>query len=102
MTRDIPILGEPTGGLIEAGCQGTLRIRVHARGVRAHSARSWLGDNAVHRLAPVLGALFLVVADLMARIVVPPQEIPLGAITAAVGVPVFLGLMQRRRTRIDS
>lgn len=53
-------------------------------------------------VAPVLGALFLVVADLMARIVVPPQEIPLGAITAAVGVPVFLGLMQRRRTRIDS
>ena len=53
-------------------------------------------------VAPVLGALFLVVADLMARIVVPPQEIPLGAITAAVGVPVFLGLMQRRRTGIDS
>lgn len=54
---DVAILGEPTGGLIEAGCQGTLRIRVHSRGVRAHSARSWLGDNAVHRLAPVLAAL---------------------------------------------
>ncbi|UVE96888.1 succinyl-diaminopimelate desuccinylase [Dietzia sp. B32] len=57
LTGDVAILGEPTGGLIEAGCQGTLRIRVHARGVRAHSARSWLGDNAVHRLAPVLSAL---------------------------------------------
>lgn len=57
LTGDVAILGEPTGGLIEAGCQGTLRIRVHARGVRAHSARSWLGDNAVHRLAPVLAAL---------------------------------------------
>ncbi|MEH6621327.1 MAG: succinyl-diaminopimelate desuccinylase [Dietzia maris] len=57
LAGDVAILGEPTGGLIEAGCQGTLRIRVHARGVRAHSARSWLGDNAVHRLAPVLGAL---------------------------------------------
>ncbi|WP_386850685.1 succinyl-diaminopimelate desuccinylase [Dietzia maris] len=57
LTGDVAILGEPTGGLIEAGCQGTLRIRVHARGVRAHSARSWLGDNAVHRLAPVSGAL---------------------------------------------
>ncbi len=57
LTGDVAILGEPTGGLIEAGCQGTLRIRIHARGVRAHSARSWLGDNAVHRLAPVLGAL---------------------------------------------
>ncbi|WP_096905228.1 succinyl-diaminopimelate desuccinylase [Dietzia sp. WMMA184] len=57
LTGDVAILGEPTGGLVEAGCQGTLRIRVHARGVRAHSARSWLGDNAVHQLAPVLGAL---------------------------------------------
>ena len=57
LTGDVAILGEPTGGLIEAGCQGTLRIRIHARGVRAHSARSWLGDNAVHRLAPVLSAL---------------------------------------------
>lgn len=57
LTGDVAILGEPTGGLIEAGCQGTLRIRVHARGVRAHSARSWLGDNSVHRLAPVLTAL---------------------------------------------
>lgn len=57
LSGDVAILGEPTGGLIEAGCQGTLRIRVHARGVRAHSARSWLGDNAVHRLAPVLDAL---------------------------------------------
>lgn len=57
LAGDVAILGEPTGGLIEAGCQGTLRIRVHARGVRAHSARSWLGDNAVHRLAPILAAL---------------------------------------------
>ncbi|HHX84581.1 MAG TPA: succinyl-diaminopimelate desuccinylase, partial [Actinomycetales bacterium] len=57
LVGDVAILGEPTGGLIEAGCQGTLRIRVHARGIRAHSARSWLGDNAVHRLAPVLAAL---------------------------------------------
>lgn len=57
LSGDVAILGEPTAGHIEAGCQGTLRIRVHSRGVRAHSARSWLGDNAVHRLAPVLGAL---------------------------------------------
>lgn len=57
LSGDVAILGEPTGGLIEAGCQGTLRARVHARGIRAHSARSWLGDNAVHRLSPVLAAL---------------------------------------------
>lgn len=54
---DLAILGEPTDGLIEAGCQGTLRLRVHASGVRAHSARSWLGVNAIHGLAPVLAAL---------------------------------------------
>ena len=57
LAGDVAVLGEPTGGQIEAGCQGTLRIRVHTRGVRAHSARSWLGDNAVHRLTPVLTAL---------------------------------------------
>ncbi|QGW25071.1 succinyl-diaminopimelate desuccinylase [Dietzia sp. DQ12-45-1b] len=54
---DVAILGEPTGGQIEAGCQGTCRLRIHTRGTRAHSARSWLGDNAVHRLAPLLAAL---------------------------------------------
>lgn len=57
LAGDLAILGEPTDGLIEAGCQGTLRIRVTARGVRAHSARSWLGDNALHRLAPVYARL---------------------------------------------
>ncbi|MGN2636091.1 succinyl-diaminopimelate desuccinylase [Nocardia takedensis] len=54
---DLAILGEPSGGWIEAGCQGTARLRVRTAGVRAHSARSWLGDNAIHRLAPVLGRL---------------------------------------------
>ncbi|NLV80651.1 MAG: succinyl-diaminopimelate desuccinylase [Rhodococcus sp.] len=57
LDADVAILGEPTGGLIEAGCQGTLRVRITTTGVRAHSARSWLGDNAVHRLAPVLDRL---------------------------------------------
>ena len=51
---DFAILGEPTGGLIEAGCQGSLRVKVTARGVRAHSARAWLGDNALHKLGPIL------------------------------------------------
>lgn len=54
---DVAILGEPSGGYIEAGCQGTLRAVVSAAGTRAHSARSWLGDNAIHKLAGVLDRL---------------------------------------------
>ena len=51
------ILGEPTGGMIEAGCQGTLRMKVNVLGRRAHTARAWMGRNAVHALAPLLEAL---------------------------------------------
>ncbi|HUR13028.1 MAG TPA: succinyl-diaminopimelate desuccinylase [Mycobacteriales bacterium] len=54
---DLAILMEPTGGRVEAGCQGTLRVRVDLHGTRAHSARSWLGVNAIHAAAPVLQRL---------------------------------------------
>lgn len=57
LTADVAILGEPTAGYIEAGCQGTLRVVVSATGTRAHSARSWLGDNAIHKLGVVLDRL---------------------------------------------
>ncbi|WP_115684877.1 succinyl-diaminopimelate desuccinylase [Corynebacterium senegalense] len=55
LAGDIALLGEPSGAVIEAGCQGSIRVFVDAHGTRAHSARSWLGDNAAHRLAGVLG-----------------------------------------------
>ena len=57
LAADLALLGEPTDGLVEAGCQGTLRVEVRTTGRRAHSARSWLGDNAVHRAAEVLNRL---------------------------------------------
>jgi len=57
LRADLAILGEPTNGTVEAGCQGTLRAVVRTTGRRAHSARSWLGDNAIHRAAPVLQRL---------------------------------------------
>jgi succinyl-diaminopimelate desuccinylase len=57
LAGDVAILGEPTAGAIEAGCQGTMRFEVTLAGARAHTARPWMGRNAVHRLGGLLTAL---------------------------------------------
>jgi len=54
---DFAILMEPSNGVVEAGCQGTLKAEVSTSGTRAHSARSWLGDNAIHKAVGVLERL---------------------------------------------
>lgn len=57
LRADFALLLEPTYGLVEAGCQGTMRMLVTATGQRAHSARSWLGVNAIHAAAGILDRL---------------------------------------------
>ena len=57
LDADFAILMEPSNGVVEAGCQGTMRIDVTTHGERAHSARAWKGVNAIHRAAPVLERL---------------------------------------------
>lgn len=57
LAGDLAILMEPTDAGIEAGCQGTMRAEIRTTGERAHSARSWMGLNAIHALSPVLERL---------------------------------------------
>jgi succinyl-diaminopimelate desuccinylase len=57
LEADFAVLMEPSDAVVEAGCQGTLRVRVTTVGERAHSARSWRGSNAVHAAGDVLDRL---------------------------------------------
>jgi succinyl-diaminopimelate desuccinylase len=57
LAADFAILAEPSNAEVEGGCNGTLRVDITARGRRAHSARSWMGENAIHAAAPILNLL---------------------------------------------
>jgi succinyl-diaminopimelate desuccinylase len=54
---DLAVVLEPTAGVVEGGCQGTMRALVCTTGVRAHAARSWLGRNAIHAAGEALRRL---------------------------------------------
>jgi succinyl-diaminopimelate desuccinylase len=57
LRADFGILLEPTDGTVEGGCNGTSRFEVTIRGTAAHSARAWMGHNAIHGAAEVLARL---------------------------------------------
>ena len=57
LAADFAILAEPSNAVVEGGCNGTVRIELRATGRRAHSARAWMGVNALHALAPALELL---------------------------------------------
>lgn len=57
LDADLAVLMEPTDGVVEGGCQGTMRFTLTVPGTAAHSARSWTGHNAIHDLGPILGIL---------------------------------------------
>lgn len=57
LKADFAILCEPTSAQVEGGCNGTLRAEIRTRGVKAHSARAWMGSNAIHSAAGILNIL---------------------------------------------
>ena len=57
ISGDFAIIGEPTDCGIEGGCNGTMRFDVITHGIAAHSARAWMGKNAIHAAAEILNRL---------------------------------------------
>ncbi|MFE0028051.1 succinyl-diaminopimelate desuccinylase [Amycolatopsis sp. NPDC059021] len=57
LAGDLAIVGEPSNAVIEAGCQGTVRVELRCAGARAHTARAWMGENAIHKLGEPLRRL---------------------------------------------
>src|SRR5262245_39410035 len=54
---DLAIVMEPTANAIQAGCLGNIQARLTVHGRSGHSARPWLADNAIHRLAAAISAI---------------------------------------------
>jgi iron complex transport system permease protein len=65
-----------------------------------HTVRLLMGSSyrLVLPLSVVLGAAFLILTDLAARVIVAPAEIPIGVITAFLGAPFFMIVLRRSRT----
>jgi succinyl-diaminopimelate desuccinylase len=57
LAGDLAIVCEPSNAIVEAGCQGTMRIELRTTGARAHTARAWMGENAIHALHDALARL---------------------------------------------
>src|SRR6516162_1367076 len=57
LAGDFAVLMEPSSAEIEGGCQGTLRAEIVVPGQRAHTARAWMGRNAIHEASAVLDVL---------------------------------------------
>jgi succinyl-diaminopimelate desuccinylase len=76
LSADFAVLMEPSSAHVEAGCQGTLRVEIVLTGKRAHSARAWMGDNAIHAAGDVLARL----ADYR------PREVPIDGLVYREGL----------------
>ncbi len=57
LAGDLAIVCEPSNAVVEAGCQGTIRVELRTTGARAHTARAWMGANAIHALSAALARL---------------------------------------------
>jgi iron complex transport system permease protein len=104
--RQLGLAVEPFKWLVVVGATLLTAAAVAVAGVIGfvglivpHAVRLAVGPE--HRelvpLAPLWGAAFLVLADLLARTVIAPAELPVGIVTALVGGPFFLVLLRRGR-----